>query len=129
MTTATARPDAGLAHLRMETQETRTMSLLRLKTNELRSWIVRSFRLHDAAELPDRWELEELLNDFVLVSDAEISAAVRLYLEHTHSLVEGAGAAALTGAVNLKDRLAGKRVVVIASGANLAMRQLRQVVG
>lgn len=73
--------------------------------------------------------LKDLLNDFILVSDADISAAVRLYLEHTHSLVEGAGAAALAGAVSLKDRLAGKRVVVIASGANLAMRQLREVVG
>ncbi|MCH8222712.1 MAG: threonine/serine dehydratase [Chloroflexi bacterium] len=72
--------------------------------------------------------LRELLNDFVLVSDADISAAVCLYLEHTHTLVEGAGAAALAGAVSLKDRLAGKRVVLIASGANLAMRQLRQAV-
>lgn len=72
--------------------------------------------------------LRALLNDFVLVPDAEISAAVRLYLEHTHTLVEGAGAAALAGAVSLKDRLAGKRVVIIASGANLAMRQLRQAV-
>ncbi len=72
--------------------------------------------------------LRMLLNDFVLVPDAEISAAVRLYLEHTHTLVEGAGAAALAAAISLKDRLAGKRVVLIASGANLAMRQLRQAV-
>jgi threonine dehydratase len=72
--------------------------------------------------------LRDLLNDFVLVRDADISAAVRLYLEHTHTLVEGAGAASLAAAISLKDRLAGKRVVLIASGANLAMRQLRQAV-
>ncbi|WP_457636682.1 threonine ammonia-lyase [Oceanithermus sp.] len=41
-------------------------------------------------ELPQRI-LRALLDDFVLVSDAEIQAAIRLYLEHTHNLARERG--------------------------------------
>jgi len=67
------------------------------------------------------------LSDFVLVSDREIRAAMKLLLEHTHNLAEGAGAASLAGAIKIKERLAGKRVALILSGCNVTMETVRQV--
>ena len=37
----------------------------------------------------------------------------------THNLAEGAGAAALAGALEERQRIAGKRVAVIPSGGNI----------
>jgi threonine dehydratase len=61
----------------------------------------------------------------VLVSEDEIRAATRLMIEHTRNLVEAAGAAPLAAALRLRDRLAGKRVVLICSGGNVTLDQLR----
>jgi threonine dehydratase len=81
-----------------------------------------------AFELPQRI-LRRLLDDFVLVSDDDIRAAVRSLLERTRTVVEGAGAAPLAAALALKDRLAGRRVVLILSGGNISVSQLRTVLG
>lgn len=70
--------------------------------------------------------LRERVNTFVLVSEEEIRQAIVSYLEHARTLVEGAGAVSLAAAIKLKDRLAGKRVVVVASGGNLSMAHLRE---
>lgn len=81
-----------------------------------------------AFELPQRI-MRRLLDDFVLVSDEDIRAAVRMLLERTRTVVEGAGAASLAGALGLKDRLAGRRVALILSGGNISIAQLRTVLG
>lgn len=57
--------------------------------------------------------------DIITVSEDEIAEAVRHYYRATHNLAEGAGAAALAGALKQKDQLAGLRVGVILSGANI----------
>jgi threonine dehydratase len=67
------------------------------------------------------------LSDFVLVSDREIRSAMKLLLEHTHNLAEGAGAASLAGAIKIKEKLAGKRVALILSGCNVTTETVRQV--
>ncbi len=61
----------------------------------------------------------EGLADFVVVSEAEIAAAVRAYLQHTGNLAEGAGAASLAGAIKLAPTLAGKKVGIMLTGSNL----------
>ncbi len=68
------------------------------------------------------------IDDFVLVSDEAMEKAVRLLLEHTHDIAELAGAASLAAALQLKCRLAGKKVVVVLSGGNLAMDKLRRII-
>ena len=70
--------------------------------------------------------LRELLDDFVLVSDDELRHSMRMLLEKTHNLAEGAGAAALAGAVKIKARLQGKKVAVVLSGGNTSLEHLRQ---
>ncbi len=71
--------------------------------------------------------LHELLDDFVLVSEDELKRAVVLMLEHTHNLVEGAGAAPLAAALKLQERLKDRKVALIASGGNLAVERLRAI--
>jgi threonine dehydratase len=71
--------------------------------------------------------LREGLTDFITVSDAAIADALRVVLRTTHTLVEGAGAAGLAGAWQLRERLAGQRVGVILSGANIDAETLRRV--
>ncbi len=71
--------------------------------------------------------MRKYLDDFVLVDDGEIRAAIRLLLEHTHNLAEGAGAVSLAAALQLKDRLAGKKVVLILSGGNLSLEKLQDI--
>jgi threonine dehydratase len=77
-----------------------------------------------AFELPQRI-LWRLLDDFLLVSDDDLRAATARMIAATSSLVEPAGAAALAGALALRDRLAGRRVALVASGGNISLGQLR----
>jgi threonine dehydratase len=67
------------------------------------------------------------LDDFVLVTDDELYAAIRLLFEHTHNVAEGAGAAAMAAAVQMKNELAGKKVVLDLSGGNLTGEVLRKI--
>ena len=71
--------------------------------------------------------MRKYLDDFVLVDDDAIDAAVLLLLDHTHNLAEGAGAASLAAAIKLKHRLVAKNVVLVMSGGNLSVEQLRRV--
>ena len=73
--------------------------------------------------------LRRQLDDFVLVSDEEIRRAMRLMIDKTRNLVEGAGAATLAAALRIKDRLRGRRVALIQSGGNLTLSSLRELLG
>ena len=77
-------------------------------------------------DLPQRI-LRQHLDDFVLVDDEAIKEAVKLHLQYTHNLVEGAGAASLAAALQLKERLRGKKVVLVVSGGNLALEKLKSL--
>ncbi|HEX2241197.1 MAG TPA: threonine/serine dehydratase [Actinomycetota bacterium] len=79
-----------------------------------------------AFELTQRIMWEQL-DDFLLVSEDDLRAAVRDMLVTTRNLVELSGAAALAGAKQIKDRLAGKKVALIASGANISLDQLHSI--
>jgi threonine dehydratase len=77
-------------------------------------------------ELPQEIMWERLA-DFVLVSEDELRAATVQMIGGTSSLVEPAGAASLAAALKLRDRLAGKQVALICSGANISVSQLRDL--
>jgi threonine dehydratase len=76
-------------------------------------------------ELPQRM-MRELLDDFVLVPDQDIYAAMRLLLVEGHIVAEGAGAAAVAAARKLKDRLAGRTAVCWVSGGNATAESLER---
>jgi threonine dehydratase len=67
------------------------------------------------------------VNEIVTVGEADMAAAIRLLLFHTHNLAEGAGAAPLAAALKLRAQLAGKRVAIILSGGNIDTATLRWV--
>nr|WP_298651440.1 threonine dehydratase [uncultured Tistrella sp.] len=78
-----------------------------------------------ACRSPDPWALEVIgrgVSRFVTVSEAGLAEAVRACHADTHNLAEGAGAAALAGAMAdaAAGRLAGcRRIGVVLSGGNI----------
>ena len=76
-----------------------------------------------AFELPQQI-MRELLDDFVLVSEATLRDANRLMIEKTRNLVEPAGAAALAAVRSDPGRFAGRNVALICSGGNISPAQL-----
>ena len=76
-----------------------------------------------AFELPQRI-LKEHLDDFLLIDDGEIEAAIPLAIQATRTLVEAAAASTLAAALRLKDQLAGSRTALISTGANISPEQL-----
>lgn len=71
--------------------------------------------------------VHRLVDEFVLASEEELRAAIRLYVEKAHTIAEGAGAAPLAAAMKTRDRLAGKRVGLVLSGGNLTASMLREI--
>jgi threonine dehydratase len=104
------------------------------------SWRARAVRESDMAtiaeglatrvgfELPQSI-LWDHLDDFLLVREDEIREAMRLMIEHTRNLVEAAGASPLAAAMRLRDRLRGRRVVLVCTGGNVTLAQLRDLLG
>jgi len=70
--------------------------------------------------------LWKYLDDFVLVSDEEMRASIRLLLEKAKTLAEPAGAAPLAAALRLQGELRGRKVALILSGGNISADELRQ---
>lgn len=66
------------------------------------------------------------LDDFRLVTDAEMRRSILALLETTRILAEGAGAAALAAAYAMRDQLAGRKVGIIVSGGNLTLDTLAE---
>lgn len=67
------------------------------------------------------------VDEIVLVSDAEMTEAIKLLWRTTHNLAEGAGAAATAAIFKLRERLQGKHVVNVMTGGNLDTDSLRRI--
>ncbi len=67
------------------------------------------------------------LDDFVLVSEAELAEATRLMISKTRNLVEPSGAAALAAVLAAPARFAGRQVAIVCSGGNISPEQLMQL--
>lgn len=75
-----------------------------------------------ACRVPDDESLSVVLQNvdhIVQVSEVEIRRAMKIYFTDTHNVVEGAGAAGLAAALIERQALKGKRVGLVASGANV----------
>ncbi len=77
-----------------------------------------------AAALPQAI-LWQQLDEFVLVSDADIRRAMVWMIECAHTLAEGAGAAPLAAAFAQRGSLSGKKIALICSGGNTSLEHLR----
>lgn len=75
-----------------------------------------------ACRLPDAQALDIVrreAEDVIAVTDDEVAQAMRALYADTHNLAEGAGAAALAGALQQRDRWQGKTVGITVSGGNV----------
>ena len=70
---------------------------------------------------------QRLVDEFVLVSEAEIAAAMRQFIDYEHQLIEGAAGVALAAMTKQKETLAGRKVVVLVCGGNVSRETLKSV--
>lgn len=68
-----------------------------------------------------------LVDDWVTVSEEEIKAAMRLFIETQHQLLEGAAGVALAALLKQAAHYRGQRVVVVICGANIGLSALQRV--
>ena len=68
-----------------------------------------------------------LIDDFFLVTEAEIQAAMRLVIESQHLLIEGAAGVAIAAFLKHKEQLRNKIVVIVICGANISLETLKQI--
>lgn len=68
------------------------------------------------------------IDEYVLVSEAQIADAMRAFIDSHHMLLEGAAGVALAGLLVAGDRYAGQNVAVIICGGNISRDTLRTVI-
>ena len=71
--------------------------------------------------------VERVVDDIVLVSEADLEKAVALLLQIEKTVVEGAGAAGLAAVLAHPERFAGKKVGLVLTGGNIDTRLLANV--
>mgnify|MGYP000521559628 FL=1 len=71
--------------------------------------------------------IRELVDEIVLVSEAELETAVSLLLQIEKTVVEGAGAAGLAAVMANPEMFAGKNVGIVLCGGNIDTRLLANV--
>lgn len=83
-----------------------------------------------ACRVPDQASLDIILqhvDEVVAVTDEEVAAAMKLLYVATHNVAEGAGAAALAAALQMKDSLRGQRIGLPLGGANVDSDQFARI--
>ncbi len=70
---------------------------------------------------------QQLVDEYVLVSEEEVAAALRLMLEMQHQLIEGSAGVAIAGFQKLHPKFIGQNVVIVLCGANISLSMLKQI--
>jgi threonine dehydratase len=126
----TLRPDVKIIAVQAERANALARSLEsgHLETVECADTFADGLATRFAFEVPFSI-VKDNVDRVVLVSEDEIKAGVRLSLETTHNLAEGAAAAAFAAAWKIHEELAGKRVVILNTGHNIDRDTLRWTIG
>ena len=85
-----------------------------------------------ACRVPDAQALEVIrreVDDVIAVTDEQVAAAMRALFADTHNVAEGAGAAALAGALLQREAWAGRCIGVPLTGGNVDSAVFAQVLG
>lgn len=83
-----------------------------------------------ACRTPDAKALEVIragVDEVIAVTDDEVAEAIRLYFSTTHNVAEGAAAAALAGAWQQREQIAGQRIGLPLTGGNIDRATLARV--
>jgi threonine dehydratase len=70
---------------------------------------------------------QQSVDEYVLVSEAEIAGAVRACIAAEHLLVEGAAGVAVAAYLKEQTRFRGQSVAIVICGANIGVETLRQI--
>lgn len=70
---------------------------------------------------------QSLVDDFVLLKEEEILAAIKLLLEKHHLLIEGAGALSVAAFLKNQSQYKNQSIVLVLSGARLSPETLRKI--
>lgn len=68
-----------------------------------------------------------LVDDWILVAEEEIAAAIRLVAETHHQLIEGAAGVAVAAYLKDVQRGRGRKVAIVLCGANIDLRVLKSI--
>ena len=71
---------------------------------------------------------KELVDDYVLIDEPEIAAAMRTFMDSQHQLIEGAAAVAIAAMLANAADLKGHKVVILVCGANISRESLLSVI-
>lgn len=69
----------------------------------------------------------ELVDECLTVSEEEIKASLRLFMETHHQLIEGSAAVPIAAYLKQGQRFANKNVVIVLCGANISLETLKAV--
>jgi threonine dehydratase len=73
-------------------------------------------------ELCQKW-----VDGYVLVSEEEIKAAMRLVIESQHMLIEGAAGVAVAAYLKTAERFRAQNVVIVICGSNISLETLKSI--
>ena len=82
--------------------------------------------VRQAGEIPFQ-VCRELIDEFITVTNTEVSEAIRLCWDRLRCLAEPSGAMGIAGAWKQRKQLAGKRVLVVLCGANIDFNRLAAI--
>lgn len=95
-----------------------------LRETESSDTIAEGLATRVAFELPFSI-IKDRIDDIVLVSEDEMRQAIVALLDRAHMLAEPSGATPLAAALKMREQLSGKTVVLVLTGANITLEQLR----
>ena len=72
---------------------------------------------------------QQVVDEFVLVDEAQIASAMRRFMASEGDVIEGAAGVAIAGMIELGESLRGQKVVVIVCGGNISPEKLAGVRG
>jgi threonine dehydratase len=70
---------------------------------------------------------QKLVDDYILVTEEEIKAAMRLIIETQHVLVEGAAGVAVAAYLKTAEQFRAQNVVIVLCGANISLEALKSI--
>jgi len=71
--------------------------------------------------------VKELVDNIILVEEADIETAIALFLEHHHQVAEGAGAVGLATLMGSEKRFKDRRIGVMVSGGNIDISLIKEI--
>lgn len=71
---------------------------------------------------------QELIDDFILISEDEIADSIRSMLKHHSKLIEGSAGVAIASLLKNPERFANQTSVIVVCGANISLKKLQSVI-